>query len=164
MSKSDRLAAALLADRNRRQTIRDERTVPCFSCGHTFVYRGRRGDLNARFCSMRCQDWYDAGNAPIGRSDPFAIPLRDWRVVAGPPGVEIGSRYYEGMLGDRLTPMKPSGDGYTIKCAGCSKEFVSRGLRCCSVDCDEARAVKARKRRSVECQMPLAPRAFDPET
>ena len=56
------------------------------SCGHTFMYRGRRGDLNGRFCSMRCQAWHDAGNQPIGRSDPLSVQLRDWKVVAGPPG------------------------------------------------------------------------------
>jgi hypothetical protein len=51
-------------------------------------------------------------------------------------GAKIGWSYYADVFGDRLTPMKRSGDGYTIKCAGCSKEFVSRGLRCCSTDCE----------------------------
>jgi len=101
--KSDKLAAMLLADRDRDKP--DHNIIPCFSCSHTFVYRGRQGDLNGRFCSMRCQAWFDDGNAPIARSDPFAVPLGDWKVVAGPPGVEIGSSYYGGVFGDRpLTP------------------------------------------------------------
>jgi hypothetical protein len=61
-SRAERLAAALLADSN---------NVP-------------RGDLNGRFCSMRCQDWFDAGNNPISYSD-IDVPLGDWRVIAGPP-------------------------------------------------------------------------------
>jgi hypothetical protein len=88
------------------------------SCGHTFMYRGRRGDLNGRFCSMRCQAWHDAGNQPIGRSDPLSVQLRDWKVVAGPPGVEVGSSYYATVFGNRcLTDMRQSGDGFAIKCA-----------------------------------------------
>ena len=61
-STTERLTAAILADRARPTT--QHNIVPCFVCGHTFVYKGRRGDLNGRFCSMRCQDWYDAGNPP----------------------------------------------------------------------------------------------------
>lgn len=84
---------------------------------------------------MRCQAWHDAGNQPIGRSDPLSVQLRDWKVVAGPPGVEVGSSYYATVFGNRrLTDMRQSGDGFAIKCAGCSKEFTSRGLRCCSVE------------------------------
>ena len=135
--RSQRLAEALLADAN-RDTVRDQRIIPCMSCGHTFVYRGRRGDLNGRFCSMCCQEWFDAGNEPIGRSSPFSAPLRAWKVVAGFPGVEVGSSYYASVFGDRLTEMRVSGDGYAIKCAACSKEFTSRGLRCCSVDCERS--------------------------
>jgi hypothetical protein len=139
MSKrSERLAEALLADAH-RETVRDERIIPCMSCGHTFVYRGRRGNLNGRFCSMRCQDWFDAGNPPISRSDPFSVALRDWKVIAGPPGIEVGSAYYVTVFGNRrLTDMRQSGDGFAIKCAGCSKEFTSRGLRCCSVECERS--------------------------
>ena len=93
MSKrSERLAEALLADAT-RATVRDERIIPCMSCGHTFVYRGRRGDLNGRFCAMRCQEWFDAGNEPmaaaihsrsrcgLGRSSPALPALKSGRAT-----------------------------------------------------------------------------------
>jgi hypothetical protein len=31
-------------------------------------------------------------------------------------------------------PMR--GDGFVITCHGCNREFVSKGLRCCSADCE----------------------------
>jgi ribosomal protein L24E len=110
MSKTERLAAAILADRDRPAS--QHNVVPCFVCGHTFVYRARRGDLNGRFCSMRCQDWYDAGNEPIGE--------------------EIVYRWRDGQ------PMKKSANGFHINCAHCRKEFESLGMRCCSTDCERA--------------------------
>ena len=110
-SNTERLTAAILADRARQTT--QHNIVPCFACGHTFVYKGRRGDLNGRFCSMRCQDWYDAGNAPI----------TDQRIVY---------RYRDGR------PMKSGSRGFYIDCAHCRKEFESLGLRCCSAECERA--------------------------
>src|SRR5262249_8566114 len=63
MSGSEKLTAALLADCERYATKQSRHNIiPCFSCGSTFVYRGRQADLNGRFCSMRCQDWFDDGN------------------------------------------------------------------------------------------------------
>jgi hypothetical protein len=47
-----------------------ERSSPpgtCFACGRSYTYRGRQGELNGRFCSMNCQDWYD------GRTPGIAI-------------------------------------------------------------------------------------------
>lgn len=99
--RAARLANALLADRAGRDTATSRHNiVACFTCGFTFVYKGHTGDLNGRFCSMRCQDWYDAGNPPIGSQIAAinAAPLEAWKVVAGPPGVEIGSSYYDEFL------------------------------------------------------------------
>jgi hypothetical protein len=109
-STAERLTAAILADRTRPTT--QHNIVPCFVCGYTFVYKGRRGDLNARFCSMRCQEWY-AGNAPI----------TDQRIVY---------RYRDGR------PMKSDRKGSYIDCAHCRKEFESLGLRWCSAECERA--------------------------
>jgi hypothetical protein len=89
MSRVERLAAALLADR-RRTDDGKHNIVPCFACGHGFIYKGRRGNLNGRFCSMRCQQWIDDGNAGHGQDwqrpqiDHYGIT--DWKIVAGPPG------------------------------------------------------------------------------
>ena len=51
---------------------------------------------------MRCQDWYDAGNEPIGE--------------------EIVYRWRDGQ------PMKKGANGFHINCAHCRKEFESLGL------------------------------------
>ena len=56
MSRSEKLAAALLADRVQHATKQSRHNIiSCFSCGTTFVYRGRQVDLHRRFCSVRCQ-------------------------------------------------------------------------------------------------------------
>ena len=60
---------------------------------------------------MRCQDWYDAGNAPVA--------------------VEIVHRW-----GDKS--LQKTADGFKIACAHCRKDFESKGLRCCSVECGRA--------------------------
>jgi hypothetical protein len=72
-STTERLTAAILADHARPTT--QHNIVPCFVCGHTFVYEGRRGDLGGRFCSMRCQDWYDAGN-PVAVTDSIDYGMK----------------------------------------------------------------------------------------
>jgi hypothetical protein len=92
LTKTERLTAALLADRHRETTRHS--IVKCWSCGHGYTYR--RGELNGNFCSVRCQDWYDAGNP--GLAQEWLKPKIDWhsitgwRVMAGP--IEIGSDYY----------------------------------------------------------------------
>ena len=105
--------------------------VLCFACGATFIYKGPRGDLNGRFCSMRCQGAFDAGFTPA--ADPAADTLIGWRVAAGG---EIGGEYYANLLKRTPIPMKRTADGFKIACAGCQKEFESLGLRCCSDACD----------------------------
>jgi hypothetical protein len=99
ITKTERLAAALLADRNRATS--QHNIIACFVCGHTFVYRGRRFELNGRFCSMRCQDWYDAGNEPIGEETIYR--RRDGK------------------------PMRKGAKGLYIDCANCRKKFEKLG-------------------------------------
>jgi hypothetical protein len=108
--RHEKLSAALLADRE-RETPRHN-IVSCFVCGHTFVYRGRRADVNGRFCSLRCQAWYDADYEPI--ADEIIYRWRDGR------------------------PILKTSDGFRINCAYCGKEFESLGLRCCSSECEHA--------------------------
>jgi hypothetical protein len=58
------------------------------------------------FCSMRCSEWYNAGNPPHGTLRQVTdVPLCEWRVVAGPPSIDIGSSYY-GTLLDRNRPRR----------------------------------------------------------
>jgi hypothetical protein len=113
-----------------RQTESTE-IIPCWVCGATFLYKGRRGDLNGRFCSFRCQTFFDDGNAP---PDAPADTLIGYRVIAGPGGVETD--FYATLFGRPPIAMKRSTDGFRIACAGCGKEFESRGLRCCSDACE----------------------------
>jgi hypothetical protein len=100
MTKSEKLAELLLSDRERPKVYHN--IIPCWSCGHTFVYRGRQGELNGNFCSMRCQSWHDAGNPSFERQRELT---------------KIAYRC-------------------RISCAHCTKEFESKGLRCCSVECE----------------------------
>jgi hypothetical protein len=136
------LAAALLADRQRDTGTRHN-IVACRVCGSTYVYKGRRGDLNGNFCSLHCQDWHDDGNAPIDHdhlAKAIKAPLEAWRIVAGLSGVEVGAPYYAGVSppGYIFTKMTATAAGYRIKCAHCAREFESRGLRCCSTECERA--------------------------
>jgi hypothetical protein len=115
-TKAEKLAALLLSDREKPASS-THNIVPCFSCGYTFVYRGRQGELNGRFCSLRCQDWFDTGNLSYEQQQE-----RERRPLAAPghPIIRRGS------------------EGYYIRCKGCNKEFESKGLRYCSKECGTA--------------------------
>ena len=104
MTKLQRLTEALLADRAAAPSRHN--IMPCFVCGHTFVFKGPRRALNGNFCSLRCQDWYDAGNGPI---------TYRWR-----------------------DDMQKTAEGFKISCAYCRKHFESKGLRCCSGECERS--------------------------
>jgi hypothetical protein len=141
--RAERLAANLLADRQRQLERPKHNIVPCWSCGHTFVYRGRQGELNGNFCSLRCQAWYDDGNPSYEEQQEherklLRAPLESFVVVAGPPGLEVGADYYASVFpkGFTFTPMRRGSEGFYIACKHCNKEFESKGLRCCSQDCE----------------------------
>ena len=89
-------------------TARPERqTYPeCFSCGRTFTPK-----VHARFCSERCREWFDNGNPP---HDPHYAS-------------KTNQRWYSLPMGKH---------GFLINCFGCGKQFDSKGLRCCSRDCE----------------------------
>src|ERR1700722_13424904 len=107
--RAERLAAALLEDRNRHEQKHDDRIIACFICGYRFIKK------DGRFCSDRCRDWFDAGNPAISNSDNY--DLTGWRIIAGPPGIEIGSDYYAGVFVRQPIAMKPSRHGFLIPCA-----------------------------------------------
>jgi hypothetical protein len=133
MTRTKRLTQALLADRHRGAGTERTDITNCFMCGYGMLNRG------SRFCSDRCRDFYDAGEpgheqnwlrGPKTRS----LPLTQPKIIAGPPGIEIGSFHHH--LADLpATSTKCTVAGYMVRCAGCGKEFESRGLRCCSGDC-----------------------------
>ena len=141
MSRVKRLTEALLADRSRGETDRTDITK-CFMCGCGMLYRG------SRFCSDRCRDFYDAG-APGHEQDwlkskPDNYGITGWKVVAGPPGIEIGSDYYKPLrdaFGRRKVKAKAKRNkipNYTVKANGhgyWQPSAVCRSLGFTSVDC-----------------------------
>ena len=74
--------------------IDDEICATCFACGRGYC----KGD--GRFCSTRCREAFDAGFPPAQDSNysraMTTVPLAAWRVVAGPPGIEIGATQQKG--------------------------------------------------------------------
>jgi hypothetical protein len=108
MAKKDRVAQLtekLLADRTERvrrererkttATLRTGTTSECFLCGRGFTYRGSHENDSGRFCGSKCREAYDAEKRAPQYGDPCDVPLPSWIVVAGPPNVAVGSRYYE---------------------------------------------------------------------
>ena len=88
--RAERLAANLLADRHRERPKHD--IGACWSCGTTYIYRGRH------FCSMPCQEWFDAGNPTDEQQCEhdrklIKYPLAGLVMVAGPPGT-VGRKPY----------------------------------------------------------------------
>ena len=136
-TKTQKLAEALLADRDRPASPARTTATDCALCGRGMVYKGRP------YCHDRCAEYAGDGfPAPDPHFAPKAInvPLRSWTVVAGPPDVTVGSVHYAGVL-DSHHPeaghsrMKPTADGFKINCPGCHHEFESRGSRHCSAEC-----------------------------
>src|SRR5262249_23632559 len=111
LSRVERLSAQLLRDRAAQAEPARSQSMACFSCGRSFTYRGPRGDDSGRFCSVRCRECYDAGHPAY---DP------DYASKNNP-------RWYN-------LPIGPH--GFYIDCAGCGKRFDSKGLRCCSAECE----------------------------
>ena len=114
-----KLAAQIEADRQERAARTGETTPECVACG--------RATLNPDgFYQQRCRDWIARGESTAKereRFDPFNYA--SLRHVAGPdPGyLPRGMR---------------SGPGFFIRCLNCEMEFESKGLRCCSPDCEKA--------------------------
>jgi hypothetical protein len=133
----------ILAEAIARDMLSGRRTVAiapaCFACGRTYSKDAPKADNSgpSRFCSAGCRDAFDAGLPPYEPErarDVLNVPLRDWVVAAGPPGTvgTVGTRPYA----RDAQPMTVSSDGFLIACKGCRKPFVSRGLRCCSTECE----------------------------
>ena len=97
------ITAEILRDRDRVPSSHN--VVDCFACGRSFLYEGPHGDDSGRFCHQRCREWFDAGNPPYAPVNVSSVPIRDWKVVAGPPGVNLGASYYGPIL-DRKRPLR----------------------------------------------------------
>jgi hypothetical protein len=115
----------------------NEEVCGCFSCGRSFMYRPAQGDDSGRFCSVRCREWFDAGNPAYEPPDFKNLYSTTWHHVAGPDADYMPR------------PMKMGPHGFIINCAGCQKEFDSRGLRCCSPACEK----EARRKEELEKEL-----------
>jgi ribosomal protein L24E len=145
-TRVDRLARQLLDDRAKHAArAKEALAIPaCFVCERTYTPKPD-SEGSTRFCSPRCREAFDAGFPP-GSENPGLHPElmpnlyghAGWRVVAGPPGIEVGSLTYAELL-DRRRPgevLRRSYDGVLLACRGCGRQFVSKGLRCCSAACE----------------------------
>jgi predicted nucleic acid-binding Zn ribbon protein len=115
---SDRTYAASI-ERDREREARQAANATsqgCLACGRSYV----PGD--GRFCSTQCRDGFDAGMPPFQQQEARVTYAR---------------------LDGR--PMQPRGDGFLIPCARCKREFISKGLRCCSTECER----KLRERKEI---------------
>jgi hypothetical protein len=97
----------------------EHKSQTCFACGRSYMNGDRD---NPRFCSPRCRKAFDAGFVGPYSEQPIRYARLDGR------------------------PMQPRGDGFVIQCAGCRQEFVSKGLRCCSPECER----QVRERAEIE--------------
>ena len=109
-------------------------TTHCRLCNGGMVYNGRD------YCSDRCAQYATDGvppHDPAFAKKVFEVPLRSWRVIAGPPNVKSGSSHYGDVFdagsekfkkpGDGAVRMKSSKNGFMIKCAKCGEQFESKG-------------------------------------
>jgi hypothetical protein len=126
--KIQRLAAQLLADRQRSERSEVSAFNSCFLCARGFVYRHSTGDDSGRFCSARCREAYDHGARP---------------------STSHARNYFT---------LRPGPHGFYIICGGCDREFESKGLRFCSSECERharERAETASLRAEVNMEAPV---------
>jgi hypothetical protein len=129
--RQEQIAAAIRRDLLRDYDGKGSDAIRCVSCGRGMTRR--RGNP---FCSECCRAWYDAGNtghAQDWRQPNPSVGVVGWKVIAGSPGVEVGS--------DPYVALKPrdrrQGDiGVWIECAHCGRSHESKGHRCCSAECE----------------------------
>jgi hypothetical protein len=143
--KAATLATAIQRDLLRTKPAKTE-TPTCFSCCRPMLHRPSEGDDSSRFCSPRCREAHYVAGLPAYEviAEEFRrlsqLPFTansNLRVVAGPPGMTS----YNPLQGSKKLSrdIKRRGStGWVIECFGCGKEFDSKGLRCCSAECERA--------------------------
>lgn len=132
------LTKAILADYERPAPPRQE-ALKCFTCARTYI----QGD--GRFCSRRCRDAFDAGLPPAEfnaglRQElmPYLYGHQGCRVVAGPPGVKVGSLYYAELIERRERRLRRDKSSDPIR--------PKRKCECCGSDIPRYRGIgKARR-------------------
>jgi hypothetical protein len=108
---SNQTDASARAERLARALVRDweaQRTQRAPSPSCLMCGRGYAA-RGTRFCSQRCREVYDNGR-------PVYTPL------------DL----------DKFFTFPRSGSAFRVECGHCRRPFASRGLRCCSPDCERA--------------------------
>ena len=85
--------------------------IPSITTVQCFSCGHRMTYRGSRFCSDRCREWFDAGGAAY----------------------QLTGTVYRDRAGNE---MRAGRAGFLIRCPHCAKEFESKGLRCCSVECE----------------------------
>jgi hypothetical protein len=116
--------------------------IQCHTCGRDQLY----GVDTGHYCSPRCQELAAEGFPPYQPVDLRRLFATTWRVSAG------------GDPGYIPAPMKMGPEGFFTKCPGCSGTFESKGLRCCSKECER------RYRDRVENIQAMAELGMEPAT
>jgi hypothetical protein len=110
MLVSKNLIAKDLTDQRPHQ---QHQAKTCFQCGRGF---SKGVQPNGRFCDVRCVEAFDNGLVITEPKHPFR-----WEHSRSPT---------------RGTPTIVMGSGFAIQCAQCKQAFSSKGLRCCSPECE----------------------------
>ena len=175
MGTTERLAVAILADRERPTS--QHNIASCFSCGQTFVYKGRKGaasiwigsdddghhspdtSLNGRFCSKRCQDWHDAANPSYEQQREherklLVAPLDSFVVVAGPPNIEVGSKHHQ----RQTTPMRRGSEGFYVGLCTLPEGVREQGPAAPYPNCESAYR-ESEANRAIMAEVGIAPSA-----
>jgi hypothetical protein len=84
---ASKLAKAILADRH---TGRESTSRAGFVCCRSYHPVASKG---TRFCCRVCRQAYDRGYQPNPQADVFEVPIRDWKILAGPPATNRASHY-----------------------------------------------------------------------
>jgi len=134
--KSSALARIIERDLLPREPASESshKVAECFTCGRSFLYKGPNGHNNGRFCSTRCCEGYDAGAPRYASKDNSIFRDRSGQ------------------------PTRMARHGFLVECKGCGKEFDSKGVRCCSTECERT----YRQRQEAEALM--AEVGIDPPT
>jgi hypothetical protein len=117
---------------------------------HAAEAAARRSDTQSTWGSTICISDVHRYHKPAP-TPPASISSRRLIGTMGSCPYRISKRFQESLAavtlraglppyGERSAPysLPQSGDGFRIECKGCRKPFVSRGLRCCSPECERS--------------------------
>lgn len=121
--KASALAPDLLKGKIDYHSTKTYEIENCHSCGTKFTRNSPQcrsvlfDGFVTWYCSDRCRDWFQSGNPSFSQQQQLSS--------------KSGPDLYRGK------PMHLTKMGFRVPCANCGKELDSKGLRCCSKDCEK---------------------------